>query len=149
MAKDIYSEEQMNHSRLGERRKFVMADVSGRGREVIFEVNWNNLVKRKGYIKISIDGLDCVVSREHLWSILFMLGSAEEQTKMVTPFMKKTRVTKYFKMLGITTSKDIRKGEMLNVPLDFTYNPEDHTIVIGKGSVSQMQKAVRSNIIRV
>lgn len=130
---DIYSQEYLDHSRLSERRKFVMADVSGRGREVLFEVNWNSLVKRKGYVKITIDGLDCVVSREHLWSILFMLGSAEEQVKMVTPFVKKTRVTKYQKVIGMTVTKDVKKGEMIQTLLEFTYNPEDHSIIIGKG----------------
>lgn len=132
---DIYSQEYLDHSRLSERRKFAMADVSGRGREVAFEVNWNSLVKRKGYVKMSIDGLDCVVSREHLWSILFMLGSAEEQVKMATPFVKKTKVTKYQKMIGLTTTKDVKKGEMINTMLEFTYNPEDHSIVVGKGSM--------------
>lgn len=142
--KEIYQEEYLNHSRLGERRKFAMADVSGRGEEVHFEINWNSLVKKKGFIKISIGGKEAVVSREHLWAILFMLGSAEEQTKMVSPFMKKTIVSKYTKMIGITTSRDVRKGEFINVMLEFTHNPETNNIIIGRGSMRGLSKQLKT-----
>lgn len=144
MIDDIYKEENLNHSRLKERRKFAMVDVSGRGNEVIFEVNWNSLVKKKGFIKITVNGETAVVSREHLWAILFMFGSAEEQGKMVAPFLKRTQVTKYFKMIGVTASKDIKKGEMLNVPLEFTYNPENHQIILGQGSIGEIEKKLKA-----
>lgn len=138
--KDIYDDEYLNHSRLSERRKFAMSDVSGRGSEVVMEVNWNGLVRKKGYIKISICGQEAVVSREHLWSILFMFGSAEEQEKMASPFMRKTNVTKFYKMIGVTATQDVRKGELLNVPLEFTLNKNDNSVIIGKGSVGQIEK---------
>lgn len=137
---NIYDQEYLNHKRMSERRKFAMADVSGRGNEVVFEVNWNSLVKKKGFIKLTINGQTAVVSREYMWAILFMFGSAEEQGKMAAPFLKRTQVTKYFKMIGVTASKDIRKGEMLNVPLEFTYNPETHQIILNKGSMDVMRK---------
>lgn len=142
MAKEkdsIYEEEYLQHSKLGERRTFSVGDISGRGKEVLFDINWNSLVKKKGYIRISIDGHDAVVSREHLWGVLFMLGSAKEQEQMISPFAKKTQVTKYLRMIGVTASKDIQKGELLNVPLEFTYNPENERLVISKGSMGQMK----------
>ena len=123
-----------------------MADVSGRGGEATIEVNWNKLVKHKGYIKIGIDGKEAVLSREHLYAILFIVGSAEEQEKMISPFLKKTHVTKYTKVVGITTTKDIKKGETINVPLEFTLNPETEQIVIGKGSMSAIERAVQKDI---
>lgn len=137
---DIYNQEYLNHKQIQERRKFVMADVSGRGKEVIFEVNWNSYVRKNGFVKLSINGEDAVVSREHLWGILFMLGNAEEQERMASPFMKKTLVKKFFKLIGVTTTRDIKKGEVINVPLDFTFNPDDNSIVIGKGSMHQIGK---------
>ena len=137
---NIYDQEYLNHKRLSERRKFAMQDVSGRGNEVVFEVNWNSLVKKNGFIKLTVNGETAVVSREHLWGILFMFGSAEEQGRMAAPFLKRTQVTKYFKMIGVTASKDIKKGEMLNVPLEFTYNPETHQITLNKGSMDVMRK---------
>lgn len=130
------------HGRLSERKMLALGDVSGRGEEVVVEVNWNSLVKKKGYIKISIGDKEAVVDRDQLWSILFMLGSAEEQEALVDPFLKKTRVTKFFKMIGITTTRDIRKGEMINVPLEFTLNPSDNSVIIGKGNINVLRKSL-------
>ncbi len=137
---DIYNQEYLGHKQLQERRKFVVADISGRGKEVLFEVNWNSFVRKHGHIKISINGEEAVVSREHLWGMLFMLGSAEEQEKMVSPFMKKTVVKKFFKLIGVTTTRDVKKGEAIKVPLEFTFNPDDNSIVIGKGSMNQIER---------
>lgn len=143
---DISSQEYLQHAALKEHRTLALADVSGRGREVHFEVNWNTLVKKKGYIRVKVDGHDAVIDRDQLWTILFMLGSAEEQEKLVSPFMKQTSVTKYFKMIGVTTTRDIKKGETINVPLDFTYNPESGKITIGKGDLGHIRKAVRRQL---
>jgi hypothetical protein len=141
----ITKENYLNHDKLQERRKLVIGDISGRGKEVLFEVNWNKLVRKNGYIRISIGGEESVISREHLWTILFMLGSAEEQQKLTSPFMKKTKVTKFFKMIGVTAMKDLKKGEMLNVPLEFTLNPDTNQVVIGKGSMSNIKRGLIDN----
>jgi hypothetical protein len=37
-------------------------------------------------------------------------------------------------MIGISTVKDIRKGELINVLLDFSFNPETNQITLSKGS---------------
>ncbi len=142
---DIYNQEYLQHKGLQEWRKFAMADASGHGGEVVFEVNWNSMVRKKGLIKISVNGETAVVSRDHLWGILFMLGSAEEQEKLVSPFMKKTQVTNFFKIIGVTAMKDIKKGELLNVPLEFTLSPETNQIKIGKGSMGVIRKHVLRN----
>lgn len=138
-ADNIYGQEELNHERLREKRKMVIGDVSGRGKDVIFEVNWNKMVRRKGFIKLSINGQQAVVEREQLWTILFMLGSAAEQEKLVSPFMKQTKVSKYYKVIGVTATKDIQKGQLLNVPLEFTLNPETNQVIIGKGNLSKMR----------
>ena len=142
MAKDIVKEEYVNHERLTERRKFSMMDLSRNGNDVNIEVNWNKFASKQGCIKFSINDEEAVISREHLYAILFMLGSAEEQQKMSAPFLKQTQVTKYFKLLGVTATKDVRKGEMLNVPLEFTLNPETHQVVIVKSSMGVIDKAI-------
>ena len=138
----IEGQEYLNHHRISERRKFAMADVSGRGGEVFVEVNWNEHVKKNGFIRFTIDGKSAVISREHLYGMLFILGSAAEQEKMVAPFMKKTKVQKYTKMVGITTGKALGKGEMVNVLLEFTLNPETNVVTIGKGSMSGLKKGL-------
>lgn len=109
-------------------------DISGRGRGADFEINWNEYARKKKFIKITINGDTAVVDREHLWSILFMLGSAEEQDALVDPFIKRTPVTKFTKMIGITANKVIKKGEPLNVLLEFTLNPETNEVIISKGN---------------
>lgn len=139
---DIYSQEYLQHDRLQERRRFALEDISGRGMDVEFEINWNSFARRTGCILLSIDGKEAVIDRDQLWSILFILGSAEEQEKLVTPFMRQTKVSKFFKMIGITASRDIRKGEFINVPLEFTLNPETNRVIIGKGNMGQLQKRV-------
>ncbi len=119
--------------------KLLVEDLSGRGENVIFQINWNKLVKNKGYIKIQIGDKQAVVDREHLWSILFMLGSEKEQDKLVSPFIKQTSVKKFFKMIGITTNRTIGKGEMINIPIEFTFNPETNNIIIGKGNINNLR----------
>lgn len=147
MNKDILKEEYLNHGTLGERRKFSMLDVTGRGGEVAIEVNWNKLVRKKGYIKLTIGDEEVVISREHLYAILFMIGSAEEQEKMVSPFVKETIVTKFFKLIGVTAMEDIKKGDTLNVPLEFTLNPETNQVTIGKGSMDVLDRVVNKELI--
>jgi len=120
--------------------KLLVEDLSGRGENVIFQINWNKLVRNKGYIKIQIGDKEAVVDRDHLWSILFMLGSEEEQDKLITPFVKQTAVQKFFKVIGVTTTRIIGKGEMINVPIEFTFNPETKQIIIGKGNMNNLIK---------
>lgn len=136
---DILNQENLNHERIRDRRKLVVGDVSGRSKDVVFEVNWNKFSKKKGFIKISINGVEAVVDRQQLWGVLFMLGSAYEQEKLVSPFMRKTVVSNYYKVIGVTTTRDVRKGEMINIPLSFTINPETNRVVIGKGNLSKMR----------
>lgn len=136
---NILEQEELNHERIRDSRKLVVGDVSGRSKDVVFEVNWNKFSKKRGFIKISIGDKTAVVDRQQLWGVLFMLGSAAEQEKLVSPFMKQTVVSNYYKVIGVTASKDIRKGEMINIPLSFTLNPETNRVVIGKGNLSKMR----------
>lgn len=142
MDDSIEKQEYLNHDRLKKRTKMALRDISGRGNEVSFEINWNSLVRSKGYVKMTIGKHSAVVSREQLWAIMFMFGSAEEQEKLISPFVKQTRVTKYTRLLGVTTSRDIRKGELINVPLEFTFQPESGKITIGKGNLGAIRKSI-------
>ena len=139
----LENKDYLNHDRLRDRRKFAIADLSGRGKDVVFEINWNKFSQRKGYIKISINGVEAVVAREQLWAILFMLGSAEEQEKLVSPFVKQTKVLKFSRLVGVTAMETVPAGMMINVPLEFTYNPETQNIIIGKGTSGNFTRKVR------
>lgn len=141
MSDDIYKQEYLNHSRPSSRKKMALQDISGHGNDMVFEINWNKFVAKKAYFKITVGDKTSVVSSEQLYAILFMFGSAAQQEKLVSPFFKKTRVSKYFKLIGITAQKDVHKGEMLNVPLEFTLNPETNQVIIGKGNMKAIRRA--------
>lgn len=149
MKDDIYKDKYLNHSRIKERRRFALEDISGRGTDLEFEVNWNSYSRKKGCIMVSIDGKEAVIDRNQLWSILFILGSADEQEKLVSPFMKQTVVSKFFKMIGVTAMKDLKKGELINVPLEFTLNPETNKVTIGKGNMGQLRRNVLGGVGRL
>lgn len=114
--------------------KVAIDNMVGFGDDVVFQINWNGYARKRGLIKIIMGDKEAVIQRDHLFSILFMLGSEEEQDRIISPFMKQTIVEKFTKMIGITAQKDVKKGEFLNVLLEFTYNPETKKIIIGKGS---------------
>jgi len=120
-----------------EHHKGAVHDVSGRGNDVVAEVNWNDHVKGK-YIRLTIGDKSAVVKKDQLWGIFFMLGSLEEQDALIDPFVKQTKVTKFTKMVGITTGAMIPKGGMVNVLLEFTLNPETNQVTISKGNMRSL-----------
>lgn len=115
-------------------------DFSGQGNHPVFELNWNKLSSKKGMLRIVIGDKSCIVSKEQLWTVLFMLGSDDEQDALVSPFVKQTPTTKFTKMIGVTAQKTINKGEMLNVLLEITYEPGSNTMRIGKGSMAGLKR---------
>jgi hypothetical protein len=125
------------------KQKLVIPDSSNQGNDILAEINWNRNVERK-YIRLTIGDKVCIVKKDHLYSILFMLGDAKEQEKIISPFIKQTRITKFTKMIGITTGRDIKKGEFINVLLEFTLNPDTGQVVIGKGS----KYGLRKNLVK-
>lgn len=116
-----------------QKQRLVIPDSSNRGNDILADINWNEASKRK-YVRLTLGDKVTIVKKDHLLSILFMLGSAKEQEAIISPFIKQTRVTKFTKAIGITTTRDIKKGEPINITLEFTLNPETNQIVIGKGS---------------
>lgn len=123
--------------------RFALDNKITGGDDVELAVNWNGYARKKGMIKIQIGNALAVVDREQLYALLFMVGSKAEQDKMVDPFVKRTSVEKFTKMIGVQTSRDVRKGELIELLLEFTYNPETKLITIGKGSTHGLLKNMR------
>ena len=117
-------------------------DFSGNGNHPVFELNWNKLAKKKGMLRITVGDKECIVSKEQLWTVLFMLGNAQEQDALVSPFVKQTPVTKFTKMIGVAAQKVIQPGEMMNVLLEITYEPGSNTMRVGKGSMYGLRKGM-------
>ena len=120
-------------------QKLVLPDKSGKSNDIFAEINWNEASKGQ-YVRFTLGDKQCIVKKDHLYSILFILGNEKEQDKIISPFVKQTRVTKFTKMIGITTGKNIGKGELINVLLEFTFNPETNQMTIGKGNRYSLRK---------
>ena len=116
-----------------QKQRLVLPDASGRCNDICADINWNEASKRK-YVRLSLGGKEAIIKKDHLLTILFMIGSAKEQDAIISPFVKQTLVTKFSKLIGITTTRDVRKGEQINVALEFTFNPETNKLVVGKGN---------------
>ena len=115
-----------------ERQKIVLSDILGRGNEVILETNWNSLVKNSKFIKITIDDKELIVDKDQLFTVLFMISDEDQQTKMVGKFFKQYSVRHENHLVAITTNKEIKKGETINVPVALTINMETGKVIIGK-----------------
>lgn len=116
-----------------QKQRLVLPDSSGKSNDIIADINWNEASKQK-YIRFTMGDKVAIVKKDYVMTILFMLGNAREQDAIISPFVKQTRVTKFTKLIGITPDQDIRKGQPINVLLEFTLNPETNVITIGKGS---------------
>jgi len=116
-----------------QKQRLLIPDSLNSGNDIIADINWNEPSKGK-YIRLTIGDRVAVVKKDHLMSIIFMLGSLKEQDELLSPFVRNTPVTKFTKMIGITTTKDVKKGQPLNLLLEFTYSPDTKKITIGKGS---------------
>ena len=116
-----------------EREILSLQDIAGRGSEILFETNWNTLVKGNKYIKVSIDNKEVILSQRHLYSILFMIGEEELQDKAVDKFTTQLPVKTEYHRVGIKTTRDIKKGEEIMIPLSLTFNKETGKIKVNKG----------------
>ena len=101
---------------LMEHEKIRIPDI-GKERDLVLEVNWNPKDKRTNECKVIRlhypDGSMATVKREYLHAVLFAIGTEEQQRKLIPQTI--TRVKNYETTLGITASKDIMKGEKINV----------------------------------
>lgn len=98
--------------------KFQLIDESGKN-NLIIEVNWNDNPKQNEckLLKLTYpDGKQAFVKKEYLNSLLFVIGTPEEQIKMVP--QKLTTVRKYTTVLGITAKQDIKKGEQIKCAVE-------------------------------
>ena len=116
-----------------EREVLQLQDMSGRGKEILFETNWNSVVQGNKYIKILLDDKEIILSQDQLYSILFMLGNEQLQDKAISKFVVQTPVRNEYHRVGVTTTRDIKKGEEIIIPLSFTVNLETGQVRVTKG----------------
>ena len=98
--------------------KFRLVDQSGKG-DLLIEVNFDDKDENKEckVLKLTYpDGTNAFVKKEYLNSLLFVIGTAEDQMKMIP--QKLTTVRKYSTVLGITAKEDIKKGEQIKCAVE-------------------------------
>lgn len=102
-------------------QKFRIPDEN-KVRDLVLEVNWNPKDKKTNQSKvirvIYPDGSEAKIRREHLNAMLFALGNPEEQMKMIP--QKVERVHWIRTTLGVKATKDIKKGEAINFPIEIS-----------------------------
>lgn len=110
-----------------------------------FEVNWSDAedVRDCQMIKIGIpkDAKSFVIKKEELNAITFAMGNRQEQMKMIPQV--ETRSRHYETVLGITATKDIKKGEKIVVPVSISLPTfEEEVIAEAKRSVTKTHTGV-------
>ncbi len=95
------------------------------------EVNWDLNDKSTNECKVIKftfpNGDTAYVKKEYLNSLMFIIGTAEEQRKLIP--QKVTEVRMYQTMLGITANKNIMKGEKINVTVKIPIPSEEKEII--------------------
>jgi len=105
------------------------------GSPLHLEVNWNALDEETNNCKkvkvVYPDNTSVVLNFDNLLASVFAMGKQEDQPGMVPHKIQSIR--NYETMLGITASKDIKKGDKLNVrvkiPLPLT---QEQLVILGK-----------------
>lgn len=80
------------------------------------EVNWEDHERSNHckLIKVTFpDGKETYVKREHIHSMLFAISNETQQAQII-PYKQET-IRNLETMLGITATKNIQKGEKINV----------------------------------
>lgn len=130
--------------------KFNIIDCNGKKTGITVEVNWKPKDEESNeckILKITLpDGIRYYIPKTGFMSLLWAIGNSQEQMDMIP---KKVRRVKWYEtLLGITATKDIRKGEMINVPVRISL-PTIGEEIIGevKKYYKQKEKKTVSGII--
>lgn len=115
---------------LKEHEKWAMADKAKKNNFFI-EVNWNPDDKTTNKSKVLRftfpDGKTAFIPRQQMQEILFAIGTPKDQQRMIP--QKLTKVRWYETVLGIKATKNIAKGQMINVPVKISLPTVEEEII--------------------
>lgn len=86
--------------------------------ELLLEVNWKDdpKISECKIIKLTFpSGEECYVKRESLMSVLFLMGTPEQQRKMIPQTLSKVRW--YETVVSVRAKNDIAKGQLITFPI--------------------------------
>ncbi len=113
-----------------EPEKWLLIDQAKKN-DFHIEVNWkpeDPLTNNCRIFKFTFpDGKEAYIKKGDLYQMLFACGQPEEQQKMIPQRLTKTRW--YETVLGITATKDIRKGEKMTFPIKLSLPPIEQEVV--------------------
>lgn len=125
--------------------KFRLVD-EGKRNEFYLEVNWNEKDPKSNeckLIKVTFpNGETCIIRRDILVSVLFAFGTEEQQQKMIPQKISQVRFLKT--TLGIKATRDIHKGEMINIPVDLKLPSIEEEVIGSIREFAQKKAQFRS-----
>lgn len=97
--------------------KFRLQSKIGKTKDddLFAEVNWNDNVQGCKDIRFTLGDKQAVIAKEYVNSMLFAIGTPQEQRKMIPQTIK--RVKWYETILSVKAKKDIHKGENITFPI--------------------------------
>lgn len=100
--------------------KFRMQDEEG-GKTFYIEVNWRDDPKINDCKVLRFtfpDGSNVHILKEHLNAVLFAIGTADEQRKMIPQTIRRSKW--YETIVSVKAKRDIAKGEDITFPIKIT-----------------------------
>lgn len=115
-----------------ENRKLALQDLSGRGNDCSFEVNWNNskLIEDSKYIRIRINDNEAVISKNHLFTLLLLLGNKKQQERLVNTSTYMVPVRNYSTVVNVKCTKKMNEGDVFGLPLTVSINKANGKMTI-------------------
>lgn len=97
---------------LDTQEKVIITDLNGK-HDVSMEVNFSSNPDSKDKVRIGIEGSQAVVAIKDLYDFVFLIADAIQQERLMP--VKTTTVRKIIKRHIVEVTKDIKKGQKLNV----------------------------------
>lgn len=99
--------------------------------EFYAEVNWNEKDANSNECKLVKftfpNGESCLIRRDILMSILWTMGTPEQQRKMIPQTLSKIRW--YETVLSVRAKNDIHKGQLITFPVKLSLPPIEEEII--------------------
>lgn len=92
--------------------KAILRDLKGK-RDLDFEVNFNDNPDFKECVRVTMGKEEAIIPLEDIYGFIMIAGTPKQQDDLLP--IKQTLVKKIIKRHVVMATKDIKKGEMINV----------------------------------
>lgn len=118
-------------------------------KDFFIDVNWNPKDSKTNECKLLRvtfpNGDVALVKREHFNAILFAIGTAEDQRKLIP--QKQMRVKWYETVVSVKATKDISRGESITFPIKLSL-PAVEEEVLGELKREYVEKQLRKRLTK-